>query len=347
MASPARTYIPQSLLLQWHITNRCNLRCAHCYQSEYGGAEHSLQDLIGLVQQYQDLLTSWRRATPNAVRGQITVTGGEPMVRSDFMDLLKEFALRREHFRFAILTNGNLVTPEMARFLAEVAPRFVQVSIEGTEATHNAIRGPGNYRRVVGGVRALQRAGVRTFIPFTAHRGNYREFSDVARLGRELGVGRVWTDRLIPSGSGSQLSSMVLTKAETREFCLMVAQERQKKSWRGGTEIAAHRALQFLVAGGEPYHCTAGDTLLTVMPNGDLYPCRRMPVRIGNVFETPLAQLYYESPLLQRLRNPASTSSQCGGCCFKRMCRGGLKCLSYAVYGDPFRPDPGCWLQPG
>jgi len=106
-----------------------------------------------------------------------------------------------------------------------------------------------------------------------------------------------------------------------------------------------HRALQFLVGNGKPYHCTAGDTLLTVQPNGDLYPCRRMPIRVGNLLETSLLELYDNSTLLRQLRHPEQISDGCQDCFYAKLCRGGLKCLSYAVTGDPLKADPGCWLQ--
>jgi radical SAM protein with 4Fe4S-binding SPASM domain len=88
----------------------------------------------------------------------------------------------------------------------------------------------------------------------------------------------------------------------------------------------------------------AGDTLLTLLPSGDAYPCRRMPIRAGNLQDTLLAELYYQNDLLCALRDRSRTSEGCQDCCFARLCRGGLKCLAYAVTGDPFQADPSCWL---
>ncbi len=109
------------------------------------------------------------------------------------------------------------------------------------------------------------------------------------------------------------------------------------------TEIAMHRALQFLCGDGRPYHCTAGDSLMTVLPNGDLLPCRRMPVSVGNLKKKHLAELYYTSDFFRDLRDRRRISRGCENCFYQKLCRGGLKCLSYAVYGSPFRADPGCW----
>jgi radical SAM protein with 4Fe4S-binding SPASM domain len=106
-----------------------------------------------------------------------------------------------------------------------------------------------------------------------------------------------------------------------------------------------HRALQFLVeSGGNTYQCTAGDSLITIMPDGEVFPCRRMPIGVGNVRTAALRDIYYSSGLLRELRDREKTSAGCEGCEHARRCRGGLKCLSYATTGDPFQRDPGCWL---
>jgi len=216
--------------------------------------------------------------------------------------------------------------------------------MEGSPATHDRIRGPGTFDRTVAAIRQLVRHGIRTMVSFSAHRGNFREFPEVARLGRRLGVSRVWSDRVIPWGAGAELGDQVLTPGETRQFFqIMQAERKEVRRWFGGTEIAMHRALQFLVAGGRPYHCTAGDSLITVQPNGDLYPCRRMPIRVGTVMEESLVDLYYQSKLLQLLRERGRRSGGCETCRHARQCGGGLRCLSYAVTGDPLRANPGCW----
>ena len=341
-----KLYRPCHLLLQWHITERCNLRCAHCYQESYASAELPIQGLLEILEQFKRFLQTPCAAGRPPMRGHITVTGGEPFVRRDFPDLLEILASYRKLFSFAILTNGTLINAEKAHWLQHLGVRFVQVSLEGSQATHDRIRGRGNFERTVEAIRHLVKARVCTLISFTAHRGNYREFEEVARLGRRLHVARVWADRLIPCGSGTDLVDLLLTPEETRELfeTMKGVRDNAKRFWLFNcTEIGMRRALQFLVGGGRPYSCTAGDTLVTVMPNGDLYPCRRMPIRVGNLLETPLSELY-DCDLFQDLRDPDRVSADCQSCAYARLCRGGLKCLSYAVTGDPFQTDPGCWI---
>ncbi len=339
-------YQPRNLFLQWHITERCNLRCDHCYQDSYRGQELEFGQLLDILAQYRDLLARWRQASASTIPGHITVTGGEPFVRQDFCQLLDVFAEHDKEFSFAVLTNGSLIDRETALYLSSIRPSFVQVSVEGTEATHDRIRGEGTYQQTVDAVAHLVKARVRTLISFTAHRDNFREFPDVVRLGRRLRVSRVWADRMIPLGSGS--AGNVLTPRETREFFDLM--QRSRASARllrllmlSHTEVAMHRALQYLTTGAEPYHCTAGDSLITVQPNGDLIPCRRMPVSVGNLTHQPLSDLYRDSSLFRQLRDESSISKGCEQCTDNRSCRGGLKCLSLAVTGDAFTADPGCW----
>lgn len=344
---------PSNILLQWHITERCNLRCAHCYQDSFTGGELGFAGLLSVLDQFKELLASWNRqkgATP--VKGHVTVTGGEPFLRPDFMDLLEIFHAHRDLFSFAILSNGTLIDRTTAARLARLRPKFVQVSVEGGRATHDRIRGKGSFEAAEAALRRLVGAGVRTFVSFTAHRDNYREFPDVAESARRLKVARVWADRFIPPATASSPapdSPAVLSPAETFRFFQLMQQARDEVrrrcrfSWKR-TEVTMQRGLQFLAGGGVPYRCTAGDSLIAILPDGTLYPCRRMPIRAGNVLETPLCEIYHESEILNALRDRDRTAEGCRGCFFAKVCRGGLRCLSHALTGSPFETDPGCPL---
>ncbi|MDH5638107.1 MAG: radical SAM protein [Nitrospinota bacterium] len=338
----------RGLLLQWHITNRCQLRCAHCYQDEYGGAELGFDSLMNILEQYRDLLGSPEGVGDSGHRGHLTITGGEPFAREDIWELLEVVAAHRDLFGFAILTNGYGMDSAAVGRLAQLRPRFIQVSMEGTRETHDRIRGEGDYDRVVNALRMMIRGGLETMISFTAHSENYWQFPDVAAQGRRLGVGKVWTDRMIPCGGAatSGVGVKPLDMDQTREY-LQIIEEERRKAARGffqRTQVAADRALQFLAAGGRPYRCQAGEGLITIMPDGSLYPCRRMPETVGNVMETPLAELYHGAELFKNLRDKERVSQGCERCLYRRFCRGGLKCMSHVALGDPFLADPGCPL---
>ncbi len=332
---------PDHLLLQWHITDQCNLRCRHCYQEDYKESGPEFQHLLGILDQYEILLSSLG-GSGRGTRGQINITGGEPFVRNDFLQLLQE--IRGRGIPFAILTNGTLIDRDMARFLKALAPRFIQLSLEGAQERHDAIRGEGNYARVVKTLGFLKKAGINTVVSFTAQRENFRDFPVVADLCRRHGVARLWSDRLIPPGAENRDAANTLSPGEAREFFSIMATASGGQGSKRKSGIAMHRALQFLATGEKPYRCNAGYGLITVMPDGTVLPCRRMPIPVGNLFHTSLAKIYRQSEMLQNLRDPTHVCSGCESCVHARGCNGGLRCLAYALTGDPFRADPGCWL---
>ena len=335
------------ITFQWHITDRCNSRCNHCYQEEFDGIEISRQSMKDIFDQFKMLLKEISRDRNEETRGLINITGGEPFIRDDFFDLLQIFDENRKEFSFGILTNGSLINSENIKILQSLKPGFVQVSIEGSKETHDNIRGQGDFIRVVKTIKLLVKHKIRTVISFTAHKGNYEEFKDVAYLGKKLKVARVWADRMIPIGVGNKCKDMMLSTNGTKQFFEIMYKEQKKaqRSWFCKTEIGMNRALQFLIAGGKPYHCSAGDSLITIMPNGDLYPCRRMPINIGNLLDTSLVELYFNSGLLKKLRDRSTICAGCEECFYSKLCGGGLRCLSFATLSSPFIVDPGCWLS--
>jgi radical SAM protein with 4Fe4S-binding SPASM domain len=330
---------PSRMLIQWHVTERCNLRCDHCYQDDVAAPAPTWEGWLATLERIEGFLARCRARRPGgAFRSQLTLTGGEPFVHLDFMRLLERVA--RVH-RFAVLTNGTLVDRPLARALGRLRPTYVQVSVDGGPQVHDRIRGPGSHERAVAGLRHLVAAGVPAHVSFTVRRSNRHELPAVARLGRRLGVARVWADRLVPWGRAD--AAEVLGPEETRAFVRVMATE-SRRGWPLESPLTLHRALQFAGRGGCPYRCAAGRTLLAVLPDGGVLPCRRLPVPVGNLHETPLERIYATSPVLRALRGRRHASAGCERCFYSETCGGGLRCLAYALHRDPFRADPGCWM---
>ena len=95
--------------------------------------------------------------------------------------------------------------------------------------------------------------------------------------------------------------------------------------------------------------CVAGYSSLTILPNGDVYPCRRLPIYVGNVLKQSLEEIFYKSKELRKLRNPGNINIRCQNCPYFDECLGGAKCVSYGYWKDSylenpqFLPDPQCW----
>lgn len=335
----------KKLVLQWHITAKCNQRCKHCYQERYEGEELTFNEITEVMNQYKELLRLYsKNKNKDLIKGHINVTGGEPFTRKDFFQILNEFSKNKDYFSFAILTNGSYITEDTAKTLKELNTAFVQVSIDGSRKTHDALRGKENFDQTWNAVRILRKHNIRILVSFTAHKGNYKEFPIVARYARKYKASKLWTDRLVPMGSGEEMKDMLFTPEEALEYYSIINKEK-KKSFRNNLahlEISSDRALQFLKSAGTPYSCSAGDSLITILENGEVVPCRRMPIPCGeNSLITPLKDIYFGNEVFKDLRNK-NIPDKCSKCVYSEKCRGGLKCLSYALYKDYKQADNCC-----
>jgi radical SAM protein with 4Fe4S-binding SPASM domain len=165
----------------------------------------------------------------------------------------------------------------------------------------------------------------------------------VVKIARKYKAFKIWTDRYLPNGKTDNLQ---LTTEQFKKLGDLISKEKENRlsSLFSKTEIASNRALQFLFCGGQPYNCSAGDTLLAILSNGDLLSCRRLPIRIGNLQTDNLIDLYEKSDILNDIRNKDIIDKKCTDCYYKRSCNGGLKCLTYIATSDYHRKDINCWI---
>ena len=314
--------------LQWHITHRCNLRCKHCYQDDYTAFE-SRDMLSDILNQYEALLKQY------SFKGHINFTGGEPLTHPDLFWLIEE--ARKRDITTAVLTNGTLIGRSEAKKLKILGVDYVQISLDGTKEIHDNIRGNGSFDRAAGGLRELIAQGIYTDVSFTAQRGNLNELKKLARFCYELGVDKLWFDRVVIP-SNEDINDLSLTKGEYDKLCRQAARLNKKQM------ISCARALQFIPCKNkEFYSCTAGSSLLAILADGSVMPCRRLPTVVGNVKEKDLLLIYRDSPELIKLRN-SDIPEQCKSCGFSERCRGGAKCITYAKTGRYDLPDPDCVL---
>jgi len=325
----------REFVLQWHISEGCNLKCLHCYQEGHVPVSLNRKQLFDILNQYRQLLKE------QGIKGHINITGGEPLCSPHFFELLEVFKKDKELYSFSILTNGTLITDEIARKIASFGPEYVQVSLEGGKKTNDYIRGKGVYKKVAKAVKLLKKYNIYVSLSFTATALNYKELPKVVRFAKRYGVNTVWSDRYIPLNSPD--INLCMNKEQTKEYLDLITRESFALKHEGcKTEVALYRALQFLKTNNLPYSCTAGKTLLTVMENGDLVPCRRMPIVVGNLLESNMLDFYKNSDVLKMLREDR-VPDECSDCDYSAFCKGGLKCLTYATYGDLNHKDEGCF----
>ena len=134
------------------LTWRCNLRCVHCYIT----ASSSYPELGG---GRAELSTAefCRVADEVAAEGclSLLLTGGEPLLRSDFLDIYRH--AKRRGMLLILFTNGTLLNEEIVEELREWPPRRVEITVYGhTQETYERVTGvPGSHARCMAGIELL------------------------------------------------------------------------------------------------------------------------------------------------------------------------------------------------
>jgi len=330
------------VIIQWHITHKCNLRCKHCYQEEYCSdlTEEKLQMVISRIVEYL--------AQTDSV-GHINLTGGEPLVHPFFWKVVQWIREESRIKSFGLLTNGTLLQRDTAALLSkEKKLSFVQVSIDGDQGTHDAIRGEGNLALTEGAIKELHRKKIQTMVSFTAGKENYQDLEAVVNRCKKQKVDRFWTDRVVPIGNAGKNEAdpaeQLLNQEEFTQYIqkLYGLYEREKKNPFSHLTVHANRALQFMGNSNElgGYHCGAGKNLLVIIANGDLMPCRRLNLVLGNLLDQSIAELLEEKKDV--IDDIHKVPEACSHCRYVRKCMGGAKCMTYAVHGDFQHRDPNC-----
>jgi len=324
--------------IQWHITEDCNLSCKHCYQQTNKNPK-SYNELIKMLDEIESLINDESKKRGKYLARKMSLTGGEPLLSPFFWNIIKE--IKKRNFKLIVLTNGTLITNENAMLLKESAIH-IQISLDGTEEINDSIRGKGSFAKSINALSILDKLGIETVVSFTANKNNFLTFYDLAEFlsKQEFNHVGIWSDRMIPFNSELE----TLNQEETKQLFKLM--KKAKEDFEGKLKVVKmQRALQFLECPSKPYKCHAGNYFLTIMPNGDVYPCRRMPILVGNVFETPLVELYNNDELLKLLRREDVYPKKCINCNYKKSCNGGSKCLNFALEKTPFSKDIGCYLE--
>jgi len=201
----------------WNMTQRCNLKCVHCYAHAVDPSDHKDPISNEKAKEIIDDLAQFGAPV-------MLFSGGEPLVREDLVDLAK-YATSKG-MRAVISTNGTLITKKKARELKEVGLSYVGISIDGNEAVHDKFRGvPGSYKQALKGVENCQAEGLKVGLRFTINKRNAPEVPHLFRLIEDMEIPRICFYHLVYSGRGSELIKEDLNHQETRDVVDLIMDE--------------------------------------------------------------------------------------------------------------------------
>jgi AdoMet-dependent heme synthase len=334
--------------IQWHITNKCNLRCKHCYQTDYTTNDQmSFEEFKEIGNKIFTTLHKWKKL------GDFSITGGEPFLHPRIFDILQFINASEDVSRLDILTNGTLMNQKVIDKLKQFDKlRYIQISLDGScPEVHDRIRGKGSFDFTMRGIHLLIGNGIEVRIMFTLQQLNKSDVSGIIDLCIRENIGGLTIERIIPTNTNDEFTSQEI------HYIFKYISDRSDEEYEKGTKlkILKYRPLWINIDPcrakmnmNTPSHkdlgglCSAGMDGICVLPNADVLACRRLPLSIGNLQRDSLEKIWFQSKLLWEIRDKNNLRGKCNLCDYSSRC-GGCRSMAYAYTGDYLASDPHCW----
>lgn len=328
------------------VTQKCNLRCKHCYAAagQKLKNELTLDEIKRVIDELREL---------GAIR--IFFTGGEPFTREDFVEVLSY--AQRNKFAIYLSTNGALINRGLISRLRNLDLRVFQVSVDGLEKTHDSIRGvSGSFSKAINAIKLAKRNLKNTEIALasTLMRENVHEIDKLLDLAIQIKVNIFALIPLFPAGRSLQIDD--LTLQEKREIFSKVCQLYKMK--KANLNLPTFPYLSILISPGvipeslpkTKYGCgfvCTFPSILGINANGDVFPCDGLigykKLLLGNIRKNSLKEIW-NHPLMKKSRkmNPNDLDGVCKKCRYLSFCMGGCRAHAFIKYGNFKAPDPLC-----
>jgi radical SAM protein with 4Fe4S-binding SPASM domain len=276
--------------LEFQITDRCNLRCRHCYIGDGLQQDLPLEKIYKVLKEFEE------------IQGlRLLLSGGEPLLHPHFWKINE--ILREYPFRSILLSNGTLITKETSK---KLRVHEVQISLDGMKEGHESIRGEETFEKTLQAIGNLQEVNIRVSVATMIHRRNLKEFDKLASLIQSRNIGEWNVD--IP--------------------CIAGRMEENKDFWVSPSEAGSF--LRYGYGGGlhsSEKNATCGAHLCAILPDANVVKCGLFSQeRVGSIDEG-LRVCWDRIPRIQlkELTCNCPEIEECrGGCRFRAKLQGDI-----------------------
>ncbi len=346
---PSRDFAKSPFIVIWETTRACQLACRHCRAEAIrhrDPRELSTAEAMSLIDQIAAL-----------DHPLFVLTGGDPMERDDLVDLVAH-AHRRGLVTSITPSATPKVTPRRMSALRDAGLAHWAYSIDGSSAdVHDRFRGiRGCFDLTMDQIGHLRRLGIPLQINTTVSQFNLLDMPRIAELVARIGAVRWSVFFLIPTGRArladllapheqEDMLNWLVDLSATARFDIKTTegpQYRRLLAERGGKEqawLSVRREQGGVTRSVAPVW--DGNGLVFIAHDGDVFPSGFLPLRVGNIRESALADIYRYSPQIQALRDPDRLVGKCGYCEFRHICAGS-RARAHAVTGNFLESDPFC-----
>ena len=345
-------------LVVWNMTNRCNLRCLHCY---INAEDHSYSQELSTEEAKVFIDDICQMGAP-----VLLFSGGEPLIRKDIFELGKYAAERGT--RPVISSNGTLITPQIAQQIKDAGFQYVGISIDGAEKTHDHFRQKeGAFKQAIQGIKNCVAAGVKAGTRLTINKHNYKDLPAVLDIVEKENIPRFCMYHLVYAGRGKEMVQQDIPASESRRTMDILIEkvidwDKRKVQvevlttdnhadgiylWQYIQKHLPERAAEVVQLLEMHGGCSAGTKMANVDPRGNVHACQFWSHHtLGNIREQKFSEIWKsdKDELLVKLRHKQDhLEGRCGRCKQKALC-GGCRIRAEVVYGNYWAEDPACFL---
>lgn len=299
--------------LHLHLTNKCNLNCPHCYMHSGTAYQNELttDEIHRLCHDFY-----------NCGGTHVSLTGGEPTVRSDFFEIAEYISSLG--MKVSIFTNGYLWDKDKVEHISKINIEGVQISIDGyDEKTNSTVRGSGVFSRALNAIDLFVKNHIYVKIAITSpyeilkcHQKEYIDFSQslIEKYGNDA-IEINYSYFFMP---GRELSSDRIAGIKDEYYKLV--DEVVKSIYEDIEEDSFVTNLADCISDS----CGFGG--LNVMANGDFYFCDRIPdvKKSGNIRSMPFEEIYNLMKIAEKA-GKIDNFKPCSACELKYICGGGCR----------------------
>lgn len=280
--------------IHFEIENQCLLRCRHCSSmasESKGSMKYSEQDMIRLLKGIDK-------------KKEVFLTGGEPLLYTNLDHLLNVLQTQISNINLGMFTTGIIadvgkakaISEKYAEKLAECGLKVCYLSVYShLEQEHDWMtKLQGSYKMLNESIRHLQTAGVEIRFNSVVTKRNMFYFNDIIDFAENIGATEVRILKLIRHGRADNCWEDIGVTGQNYTNVVLNALKRKIK-----LRITASSAIDILPCryGCKTQICPAGESLIYVTNNGDIFPCasvkRKAEYKIGNIGEIDIVKKWH------------------------------------------------------
>ena len=266
--------------LHFELTSKCNAYCRHCYNNSG-------------VNNQEDAMTpeKWKNFAKYLVEKggvfECLLSGGEPLLLGeslfDMMDILND-----DGTIFLVMTNGQLLTDEIAKKMKRYQYHWLQVSIDGaSKEYHDSFRQmPGCWEKAVKGAAAVADNAIPLKIAHCVTPYNLKEIDSMCELANSLGASSIMIGGISLSGRTGQNRDLLLSKNDIDIMNKMINENREK--YQGKMKVKSTNSVKQ----GLENHAKRPRSGAIIRPNGDIRIDGMMPFVIGNILKNDFTEIW-------------------------------------------------------